>query len=566
VYEDYFGFDRLPFSITPDPHFFYDNPGNREAFAGLHYGIEGRKGFIVITGEAGTGKTTLLKVFMQRAPVTIRTAFVFNPKLSATELLRSILNDLNIAASTENPGALTRQLNDYLIEQLKKRHIVALLVDEAQHLSSELLEELRLLSNLETHHDKLIQIVLMGQPELEERLDQPELRQLKQRVTVRCRLAPLKGDEVNFYIEARLKTAGFAEKALFDPKAVEKITLYSRGIPRLINVICDNALLICYAASKRNVSAEFIEEVAHDLQLTAPPPIEKQPAPVESEKPKDRDRTGDEVKIKKEAEPSTWVSPNQPAEFQNFFIAGGQRRKRIHWQRNLAGLGIGFAFGVLVTAGLGAIFYSQPNRNNISDMAARIDDPINRRENLKSAALAPGTLKEGTLNELKGTQGPASERPPILEQPPGNNRIGLGAPSIPEATKVAPSQAVDPPAPSQEKSTVKNTKNDQENTKSPAKRSSENQVGVDRRSANDRLEFAIYKAIANRAITGVEVSVRDGTAFLNGRVATESQKNAVAQAALSVPGVKSIRDQILINEGVVPRYGDARGGQPRVGG
>ena len=564
MYEDYFGFDRLPFSITPDPRFFYDNPGNREAFAGLHYGIEGRKGFIVITGEAGTGKTTLLKVFMQRAPVTIRTAFVFNPKLSSTELLRSILNDLNIAASTENPGTLTRQLNDYLIEQLKKRHIVALLVDEAQHLSSELLEELRLLSNLETNHDKLIQIVLMGQPELEERLDQPELRQLKQRVTVRCRLAPLKGDEVSFYIEARLKTAGFAEKALFDPKAVEKITLYSRGIPRLINVICDNALLICYAASKRTVSAEFIEEVAHDLQLTGPSSLsEKQPTAVASKKPKDRDGTGDEARITKEAEPSTWVSQNQPAEFHEFFIRGAQRRARNHWQQSLTGLGIGFVLGVLVTAGLGPLFYSQPNRNDISDIAARVEDPINRREKLESSALAPGTLKEGTPNELKDAQGLASERPPILEQPSANNRIGLGAPPIPEATK-APSQAVDPPAPSQEKSAVKNSKNDQENTKSPAKRSGENQIGVDRASANDRLEFAIYKAIANRAITGVEVSVKDGTVFLGGRVATESQKNAAAQAARSVPGVRGIRDEILIKE--APRYSDARADQSRFGG
>ncbi len=564
MYEDYFGFDRLPFSITPDPRFFYDNPGNREAFAGLHYGIEGRKGFIVITGEVGTGKTTLLKVFMQRAPVTIRTAFVFNPKLSSTELLRSILNDLGIAASTENPGTLTRQLNDYLIEQLKKRHIVALLVDEAQHLSSELLEELRLLSNLETNHDKLIQIVLMGQPELEERLDQPELRQLKQRVSVRCRLAPLKSDEVNCYIEARLKTAGFAEKALFDPKAVEKIALYSKGIPRLINVICDNALLICYAASKRTVSVEFIEEVAHDLQLTGPSLIEKQPTAFESKKPKDRDATGDEARIIKEAEPSTWVSQNQPAEFHEFFIRGAQRRARNHWQQSLTGLGIGFVLGVLVTAGLGPLYYSQPNRNDISDMAARVEDPINRREKLESAALAPGTLKEGTPNELKDAQGLASERPPILEQPSANNRIGLGAPPIPEATK-APSQAVDPPAPAQEKSTVKNDKKDQEIIKTAAKRS-ENRVGVGPTSANDRLEFDIYKAIATRAITGVEVSVIDGTVVLGGRVATESQKIAAARAARSVPGVKYIRDQILVNDGVASRYSDARSGQPSLGG
>ena len=183
---------------------------------------------------------------------------IANPKLGATELLPFVLNGLRITPATQDPGALTVQLKEYLLEQFKKRHIVALLIDEAQQLSNELLEELRLLSNLETDEEKLIQIVLLGQPELEERLEQPELRQLKQRVMIRCRLAPLKDPEVELYILARLKTVGFEGKTLFDPKAVEKISLYSKGIPRLINVICDNALLNCYASSKKKVSADII--------------------------------------------------------------------------------------------------------------------------------------------------------------------------------------------------------------------------------------------------------------------------------------------------------------------
>ena len=567
MYEDYFGFNRPPFSITPDPRFFYDNPVYREAFASLRYGIEARKGFIVITGEAGTGKTTLLKVFMQGAEATIHTAFIFNPKLTATELLRLILNDLGIAHSTiahstEDRVALMRQLNDYLIEQLKKRQIVALLVDEAQQLSNELLEELRLLSNLETNKDKLIQIVLMGQPELEERLDQPELRQLKQRVAVRCRLSPLKNHEVYFYIESRLRTAGFEGKELFDPEAVERITLYSKGIPRIINLICDNALLICYAASKRKVSEEMVEEVAGDLQLAAPPPVERATPPAEFEKSKDlpkvRDETGDEARLIKEAEPSNWVSRRQPAEFQDFFIEREQLHSQAHQKRSLAGLGIGFVLGLVVAAGLGAVFYPQSNRNYVSDIAGRIENRIERRENLKPVALEPGTLKEDTSNEPRDAQALAPEKPPISTLQPESKDVEPDATPVPETSKPAQSQAAITPERSQGKQTVKNDKKYQDKVKIAARRPSDIQVGSDRAPTNDRLEFEVYKAIANRAITGVEVSVIDGTAYLGGRVATERQKLAAAQAARSVSGVKNVRDQIIVNYSFAPRYSDAR--------
>ena len=191
LYDKHFGFLDLPFSITPNPRFPYDNALYREAFATLRYGIEARKGFIVITGEVGTGKTTLLKAVMQSVESTVHTAFVFNPKLSFSQLLRSILTDLGISESGQDRFTLMAKLNDYLIEQLKKDHTVAILIDEAQDLSDELLEEIRLLSNLETDRSRLIQIVLMGQPEFEQTLDQPHLRQLKQRIALRCRLTPL---------------------------------------------------------------------------------------------------------------------------------------------------------------------------------------------------------------------------------------------------------------------------------------------------------------------------------------------------------------------------------------
>ena len=166
LYEKHFGFSDFPFSITPNPRFSYDNSLYREAFATLRYGIEARKGFIVITGEVGTGKTTLLKAVMQSVESTVHTAFIFNPKLSFSQLVRSILTDLGIAYSSQDRFTLMAKLNDYLIEQSKRNHIVAILIDEAQDLSDELLEEIRLLSNLETDSSRLIQIVLMGQPEL----------------------------------------------------------------------------------------------------------------------------------------------------------------------------------------------------------------------------------------------------------------------------------------------------------------------------------------------------------------------------------------------------------------
>jgi general secretion pathway protein A len=267
MYNSYFGFPQSPFSVTPDPRFFYTNPVYQEAFATLRYGIQAKKGFIVITGEVGTGKTTLLRKLMRNLADTIHSVFIFNTLLSFPELLQLILHDLGLNPKEPNKVTLLHELNDYLIDQLKQGHIVSVLIDEAQNLSDEALEGLRLLSNLETDQEKLIQIVLMGQPELEAKLDQPRLRQLKQRVGIHCRLAPLKDDEAGPYIDFRLRTVGYEGKDLFQAGAVQQIALYSKGIPRLINIICDNALLNAYAASQEIISADMIKEVGHDLRL-----------------------------------------------------------------------------------------------------------------------------------------------------------------------------------------------------------------------------------------------------------------------------------------------------------
>ena len=268
MYNGYFGFLESPFSVTPDPRFFYTNPVYLEAYAILRYGIEGKKGFVVVTGEVGTGKTTLLRKLLHSFETTVRSVFIFNTHLSFPELLQVALRDLGLASSKEiSKVTMLEELNGYLIKQLEQGHTVAMLIDEAQNLSVEALENLRLLSNLETDQQKLLQIVLMGQPELDAKLDQPGLRQLKQRVAVHCRLDPLKDEEVNPYIDFRLRTAGYEGGGLFHRDAVRQIAFYSKGIPRLINIICDNALLIAYAESRKTVSVDTIKQVARDLRI-----------------------------------------------------------------------------------------------------------------------------------------------------------------------------------------------------------------------------------------------------------------------------------------------------------
>ena len=267
MYNRYFGFLESPFSISPNPLFFYANAVYREAYANLRYGIEAKKGFICITGEVGTGKTMLLRKLMRSFDNTIHFVFIFNPNLTFDQLLHAILHDLSLQTQTSDRLAMFEELNDYLIEQLKKKHVVCLLVDEVQNLSNESLEGLRLLSNLETDKDKLLQIVMMGQPEFKARLDQPNLRQIKQRITLQSEIGPLKDEEIASYINSRLQSAGYKGKDLFHREAIQKIALYSKGIPRLINVICDNALLTAFAASQKTVSAAVILDVVKDLNI-----------------------------------------------------------------------------------------------------------------------------------------------------------------------------------------------------------------------------------------------------------------------------------------------------------
>src|SRR5262245_33116041 len=269
MYETYFRIRESPFNLTPDPRFFYANASHREAFATLSYGIERRKGIIVITGEAGTGKTILLRHFVQNPGPKIQLYYVVDPHLNFTELLRCASDAFGLPQSRDRLVML-QQLKQYLVEQLEKDHRVALLFDEAQDLSNEVLADLRLLSDWESRGENLLQIVLVGHLELVSKLADPSFKPLKERVALRSQVAPLSHEDVCPYIQFRLSAAGYAGGTLFATSAIERIAFHSKGIPRLINVLCDNALLIASATSQKEVAAEIIEEVAGELQIQGP--------------------------------------------------------------------------------------------------------------------------------------------------------------------------------------------------------------------------------------------------------------------------------------------------------
>lgn len=265
MYERFFEFIEAPFNQTPDPRFFFSSSKHEEACAHVLYGIRGRKGFIVVTGEVGTGKTTLCRVLLDKLDRRVRTSLIFNPSLTTTELLQTINQDFGLPASSTSKKELLDELNRFLLDNLPGGGNATLLIDEAQALSVECLEEVRMLSNLETDKEKLLQIVLIGQPELARKLALPELRQLNQRVTLRSHLEPLDLEETRVYINHRIQVAGGTNKVLFTPRAIEEIYRISRGIPRVINAVCDKALLAGFVKETRVITDAMVTDVEGEL-------------------------------------------------------------------------------------------------------------------------------------------------------------------------------------------------------------------------------------------------------------------------------------------------------------
>jgi len=267
MYESFYGLKENPFNVTPNPEYIYLGENHREALAQLLYGVKERKGFIVITGEVGTGKTTLIHYLLAKMNGNhTKTALLFNPKLAVDDFIQYILKDLGVRVQGKTKGEYLHNLHRYLLHAYQRDERVILIVDEAQGLKPELLEEIRLLSNLETSRSKLLQIVLLGQPEFDKTLSQAGFRQLRQRINLRYHLLPLSEKETKEYIGKRLRIAG-AKEPIFTEKAIKQIYLKSRGIPRLINILCDNALLNGYALDQRKVDERSVKEVAKDLYL-----------------------------------------------------------------------------------------------------------------------------------------------------------------------------------------------------------------------------------------------------------------------------------------------------------
>jgi len=270
MYKQFYGLTRSPFEISPDPRFYYPTPLHNEALANLLYGIKRRKGFVVTTGEVGTGKTLLLQCLMQWLTKNqIAFSHIFNPRLTVIEFFQYFTADLGLPAEAKNKSELLIQLNQYLISRYRKGSTTVLIVDEGQLLDWEVLEEIRLLTNLETVQQKLLQIILVGQPELEDKLDSSNLRQLKQRISFRCRLEPLSREELKKYVYRRLEVAGARPESheLFPEDTLDRILRYSKGIPRLVNTICESALITGYARQVRTITPEIIDQVAKDARL-----------------------------------------------------------------------------------------------------------------------------------------------------------------------------------------------------------------------------------------------------------------------------------------------------------
>ena len=268
MYFKYYGFKEAPFNMTPNSRFFFESSKHTEALSTLIYAIEGRKGFVVITGDIGSGKTTVCRTLLNKLTSETQTALITNTHMSGKDLLCSILEDLEVDYIPGSKSKLLSQLNQYLIEQLRQDNNVVVIIDEAQNLTPNVLEEVRMLSNLETENEKLIQIIFLGQPELKKKLSMPRLEQLRQRIAVFYHLTPLTEEETKQYILYRLKVASESNRQYFTYEALNLVYQFSNGVPRLVNSICDSALLNGFIYEKEVIDGELMREVVNESPMT----------------------------------------------------------------------------------------------------------------------------------------------------------------------------------------------------------------------------------------------------------------------------------------------------------
>lgn len=266
VYLDYYGLNEPPFNITPNPRFLFFSAKHREALNHLLYGVRERKGFVQLTGEVGAGKTTLCRALLEQLGKNYSTALILNPALDPDQLVKSIANEFGLNGKGLDRLETLAEINSFLLKQMELGRETVLIIDEAQNLTNELLEQVRLLSNLETDDRKLLQIVLMGQPELRDRLNNPALRQLRQRITVRYHLSPLRRVEVSQYVQHRLMICGATRPPYFTVPAVWRVYCYSKGIPRLVNAVCDKCLLAGFVQQRPQIDYSLVGTAIRELE------------------------------------------------------------------------------------------------------------------------------------------------------------------------------------------------------------------------------------------------------------------------------------------------------------
>jgi general secretion pathway protein A len=272
MYKAFFGLRANPFNVNPDPRYLFLTRHTEEALACLTYGIQSRKGFVLLTGEVGTGKTTLINKLMEWLRLQqVATAFIFNSRMDVPQFLDYMMADFGIACDTESKSQILQRLYNWLLDRYRAGETAVLIVDEAQNLSEEVLEEIRMLTNLETFTEKLLQIVLVGQPELEVKLKQPQLRQLRQRLTLRAKTHPLTIEETRAYVQQRLRIAGSSGANIFDNEALSAIHRDSKGIPRVVNLICEHCLVSAFVDQKNTVTVDIVDAVARDFELREDP-------------------------------------------------------------------------------------------------------------------------------------------------------------------------------------------------------------------------------------------------------------------------------------------------------
>jgi len=271
MYKNFFGLRANPFNVNPDPRYLFLTRHTEEALACLTYGIQSRKGFVLLTGEVGTGKTTLINKLLEWLRLQqVATAFMFNSRMNIPQFLDYMMTDFGIPCDSRAKSQVLLRLYNWLLDRYRAGETAVLIIDEAQNLSDEVLEEIRMMTNLETFTEKLMQIVLVGQPELADTLRLPELGQLKQRVGLRCQIPPLTPQETREYIRTRLRIAGARDVGLFTDPAVDRISEYSGGIPRLISIVCDHCLLFAYADQKRRIDRTTVDQAVDYLEEGTP--------------------------------------------------------------------------------------------------------------------------------------------------------------------------------------------------------------------------------------------------------------------------------------------------------